>query len=173
MKRFKVAASALAISAATVLLCGYLWRATAADSVAPEHLHWPVPAGAAKYGAIDGKHLWQYVVEQAGIARQYRDNGHPQFWGRFAGTSADDADVQWLLNKYRQIGLTDAHAQTIKFFAPQWSAQSWSVTATSRGQDVANSVSPTGLWQPRDRREGVGSRSRLCRAWQRSRFRGP
>jgi peptidase M28-like protein len=136
MKRFKMAASALAIGAATAFLCGSLWRATAADSATPDHLHWPLPAGAAKYGAIDGKHLWQYVVEQAGIARHYRDDGHPQFWGRFAGTSGDEADVQWLLNKYRQIGLTDAHAQTINFFAPQWSAQSWSVTATEADKTV-------------------------------------
>jgi len=28
--------------------------------------------------AFDGKHLWQYVMEQAEIARHYRDNGHPQ-----------------------------------------------------------------------------------------------
>ena len=134
MKQFKFAASALA--AASVLLCGSFWRATAADSTESEHLHWPVPAGAAKYGAIDGKHLWQYVVEQAGIARRYRDNGHPQFWGRFAGTSGDDEDVQWLLNKYRQIGLTDTRAQPVNFFAPQWSAQSWTVTASAGDKTV-------------------------------------
>src|SRR6202000_3102039 len=109
MKTFKFAASALAVSA--VLLCGSFWQVKAADIAASGNLHWPVPAGTAKYGVIDGKHLWQYVVEQAQIARQYRDNGHPQFWGRFAGTSGDDADVQWLLNKYHQIGLTDAHVQ--------------------------------------------------------------
>jgi hypothetical protein len=139
MKRFAFAASALAVAAAAMLLCGSFWRAIAADSTESEHLHWPVPVGNAKYGAIDGKHLWQYVVEQAGIARRYRDNGHPQFWGRFAGTSADDEDVQWLLDKYRQIGLTDAHAQTVNFFQPQWSAQSW--TATVSGGDKTLTLS--------------------------------
>ena len=123
-----------AVSAAALLLCGSFWRATAADT--PNVLHWPVPAGAAKYGAIDGKHLWQYVVEQSGIARRYRDSGHPQFWGRFAGTSGDDEDVQWLLGKYRQIGLTDAHAQTVNFFQPQWSVQSWAITAAAGGKTV-------------------------------------
>jgi len=100
-----------------LLLCGFHWQASAAD------------APGAKYGAIDGKRMWQYVVEQAEIARHYRDEGHPQFWGRLAGTSGDVADAQWLLNKYRQIGLSDTHAQTINFFAPQWSAQSWGVAA--------------------------------------------
>jgi hypothetical protein len=134
MRKFKVALSAVAVLAAAVLLFFSLSRATAADKVQPNYLHWPVPAGAAKYGAIDGKHLWQYVVDQADIARHYRDNDHPQFWGRLAGTAADDEDVQWLLNQYRQIGLTDAHAQTVNFFQAQWAAQSWSVSVTAGGK---------------------------------------
>ena len=127
MRRLKFAVSALAVSA--VLLGGSFWRATAQDAAGTEPLHWSLSAENQKYAAIDGKHLWQYVVEQAEIARRYRDNGHPQFWGRFAGTSGDEEDVQWLLGKYRQIGLTDAHAQPINFFNPQWSPGSWSVSA--------------------------------------------
>ncbi len=111
-------------------------RQQASSSSRPEYLHWPVSAGNSKYGAIDGKHIWRYVVEQAEIARQYRDNGHPQFWGRLAGTSGDVADTQWLMNKYRQIGLTDTRVQTINFFAPQWSAQSWTVAVTAGDKTV-------------------------------------
>ena len=128
MRKPKFAISALVGLTAMLLLGGYFRQATAADmagarqpvssSSNPDSLHWPVPAGNQKYGAIDGKHLWQYVVEQAEIARHYRDDGHPQFWGRLAGTSGDVADAQWLLNKYRQIGLTDTRLQTINFFAP-------------------------------------------------------
>lgn len=98
---------------------------------APELLHWPLSAADQKYEAIDGKRLWQYVVEQAKIAEYYRDNGHPQFWGRISGTSSDISDADWLMNKYRQIGLTDTRMQTINYFAPQWSARSWSVKVTS------------------------------------------
>ena len=134
MRKLKLVSSVLA---GLALLGGYSWHAAAADKTdTAQSLHRAVPAGAAKYGAIDGKHLWQYVLEQAEIARHYRDNGHPQFWGRFAGTSGDDADVQWLLNKYRQIGLTDTHAQAVNFFAPQWSAQSWGVTVTATDKTV-------------------------------------
>ena len=85
---------------------------------------------------IDGKHIWQYVAEQAQIAEHYRDQGHPQFWGRLAGTSGDVEDAQWLVNKYKQIGLTDTRLQTVDFFNPQWSAQSWSVTAASGAETV-------------------------------------
>src|SRR5579871_6432515 len=80
-------------------------------------LHWPLSTGNQKYGAIDGKHLWQDVVEQARIAENYRDNGNSQFWGRISGTAGDLADARWLLNKYQQIGLTDTHIQTINYFA--------------------------------------------------------
>jgi hypothetical protein len=96
----------------------------------------PLPKGEEAYGDIDGKHVWQYVVEQAKIATDYRDNGHPQYWGRIAGTSGDEADAQWLMNKYHQIGLTDVHAQTIKYFVPQWVGKSWTVTLAGGGKEV-------------------------------------
>jgi hypothetical protein len=123
MGKLKRALLALAVA---LLAGGYVWQATAADT-ALDYLHWP--SANAKYAAIDGKHIWQYVAEQAQIAEHYRDNGHPQFWGRLAGTSSDVEDTQWLLNKYKQIGLTDTRIQTIAMFNPQWAAQSWNVTA--------------------------------------------
>src|SRR5437870_13343705 len=52
-------------------------------------LRWPLPADGQKYGAIDGKHIHQYVVEQAMISRHYRDQGHPLYWGRPIGSTAD------------------------------------------------------------------------------------
>ena len=97
------------------------------------HVH---AAGQNAYSTIDGNHLWQYVREQADIAERYRDQGHPQFWGRIAGTSGDVDDVQWLLAKYRQAGLTDIHSQTVNFFDPQWVPESWEVSATSGGKTV-------------------------------------
>jgi hypothetical protein len=103
---------------------------------APVFVGWPLPATGKAYGTIDGKHLWQYVREQADIAERYRDQGHPQFWGRIAGTSGDVEDVQWLLKKYQQIGLTDAHSQTVVFFDPQWAPESWEVMATAGGKTM-------------------------------------
>src|SRR5262245_40702911 len=103
---------------------------------APVYVGWPLPATGKAYGAIDGKHLWQYVREQADIAERYRDQGHPQFWGRIAGTSGDVEDAQWLLTKYQQAGLTDTHSQTVAFFHPQWAPESWEVTATAAGKTM-------------------------------------
>ena len=117
MRKLCSAASATAL----FLMCGSLSHAA--------------PAASAQYAAIDGKHLWQYVVEQSDIARRYRDSGHPQFWGRLAGTSADVEDAEWLLNKYKRIGL-ETRLQTVNFFQPQWTAESWSVAAVSGGKSV-------------------------------------
>jgi hypothetical protein len=134
MGKPRLVISAIAGMAATLLFFGFLWQATAAGTAPDQsYLHWPVPAGSAKYGAIDGKHIWQYVKEQAEIADHYRDEGHPQFWGRVAGTSGDVADAQWLLNKYRQIGL-ETRLQTVNFFNSQWSVQSWDVAVTGGGK---------------------------------------
>ena len=83
--------------AAVLLLGGTALVAGAAE--APDYLH--SPSAAAQYGAIDGHKIWAAVVEQAGIAERYRDNGHPQFWGRISGTSADAEDAQWLVEKIR------------------------------------------------------------------------
>jgi Peptidase family M28 len=102
----------------------------------PVYEEWPLPATGKAYGVIDGKHLWQYVKEQAAISEHYRDKGHPQYWGRITGTSGDVESAQWLLEKYRQIGLTDIHSQTLALFDPQWAPESWEVTASASGQTL-------------------------------------
>jgi hypothetical protein len=146
MKSSKIPVSAWIGLAAFFLLCGVSLPMAATNSSEaqrppgspsdPAYLHWSLPAGEDKYAAIVGKRIWQYVVEQAEIADRYRANGHPQFWGRIAGTSGDVEDAQWLLSKYRQIGLTNTRVQTIRYFNPQWSARSWSVSVAAGGKSV-------------------------------------
>ena len=131
----------------------------------------PLPAGDKAYSAIDGKQLWQYVNEQAAIADRYRDSGHPQFWGRIAGTSGDVEDAQWLQNKYRQLGLTDTRIQTINYFAPQWSAQSWDVTLTGAGKTTPLASAQPSYASPAPAGKDWISNC-ICGAGQRSGFRG-
>src|SRR5579872_3758816 len=66
----------------------------------------------ASYLSIDGARLKGYVDEQTAISRRYRDNGHPQFWGRIAGTEADAENAHWLMAKFKAIGLSDVHEQS-------------------------------------------------------------
>ena len=88
-----------------------------------------------QYGAISGVRLKGYVEELAQISRRYRDNGHPQFWGRIIGTPADAENAQWMLQKFRALGMTDVREQVIDL-APQWIPQSWSVTASAAGKTL-------------------------------------
>jgi len=109
---------------------------TTTPPTAPQFVAWPLPSTGKAYSTIDGKHLWQYVKEQSEIAEHYRDQGHPQFWGRIAGTSSDVEDVEWLTKKYQQIGLTEVHSQPVNFFYRQWAPESWEVTATAGGKTL-------------------------------------
>jgi len=89
-----------------------------------------------RYAAIDGKHLMSYVDEITAISRKYRDNGHPQFWGRIIGTQADTDNAEWMLAKFRQFGLTEVHEQMFDL-PPQWMPQSWNIAASSNGRNLA------------------------------------
>ena len=136
-----VVAITAAIASVTLLLaaCGG-WADTRAaegsstsiDDLQDSLLQWPLPSGAEAYSDIDGRRLHQYIVDQAEMSRRYRDQGHPQFWGRITGTSADAESADWLAAKFREIGLTGVRTQPLEL-EPQWMAQSWEVSV-----DAAN-----------------------------------
>jgi hypothetical protein len=108
-------------------------RPPATSPSAPVFLRWPLPATGKAYSTIDGARLWQHVRDHGDIAERYRQQGHPQFWGIIAGTSGDAEESQWLLGKYKQFGLADAHIQTVNLFHPQWAPESWEIVATGDG----------------------------------------
>src|SRR3954464_2690703 len=104
-------------------------------TLADHFLQWRLLPGEKAYEAIDGARLLQYVNDLSGISRHYRDAGHPQFWGRVIGSSADQESAQWLTSRMTQIGLTDVHIEPIDL-APQWFPQSWELTATGGGKSL-------------------------------------
>jgi Peptidase family M28 len=106
-------------------------------------------AAADSYTSIDGAHLKQYVEELAAMSRRYRDNGHPQFWGRIIGTDADAENGRWLAARFKAIGLSDVREQGFEL-PPQWMPQSWSVSASAGGKTL-----PLGSAQPTYRSEAT------------------
>ena len=98
-------------------------------------LEWPLPPGEQALSTIDGRRLHQLVEEQAAISRRYRDQGHPKFWGRIIGTSADAENAQWLASKFNAFGLTDVYIQPLDL-SPQWFPQRWEVTVTGGGKSI-------------------------------------
>lgn len=99
-------------------------------------VRFPLPPGQEAYANIDGKHMHQYVVEQAAISRKYRDAGHPKFWGRIIGTSADAEDVDWMIAKFKAAGLTDVRSQPYDL-VPQWFPQTWDVSVDGHGKTIS------------------------------------
>src|SRR3972149_2724024 len=75
------------------------------DSPDDSLLRWPLPPGAEKYAAIDGKRMHRDVVAQALISRRYRDQVHPKFWGRIIGTSSDAESAEWLAPRFQELGV--------------------------------------------------------------------
>jgi hypothetical protein len=140
MRRSIIGFSTLAAIPTVLAIAGH-WnsvRAAGSDDAVPlvGELEWQLPAADRAYAAIDGKRIWQYVVQQAEISRRYRDQGHPQFWGRIIGTSGDAEDARWLADNFTRIGLSDVRIQSLDL-QPQWFPQSWEVTASSGGKTTA------------------------------------
>jgi len=123
-------------------------RSGASGPLEPPHrrdaeVGWRLAPAEQKYAAIDGAHLKEYVRDLTAMSRRYRDNGHPQFWGRIIGTSADAENAEWLMQRLRQIGLTDVHEQYFDL-PPQWMPRAWSVTLSAGGRTVAlDTAQPT------------------------------
>src|SRR5919198_255744 len=102
MRTTMIGVFALAALAGVISLAGRTTRAQAPREVGL--LEWPLPPGESAYGKIDGKHLHRYVEEQAAISRRYRDQGHPKFWGRIIGSSADAENAEWLPHTVKVVG---------------------------------------------------------------------
>jgi Peptidase family M28 len=123
-------------------------RPAAAGPSEPPHqrsaeMGWRLAPAEQRYAAIDGVHLKQYVSELTAMSRRYRDNGHPQYWGRIIGTTADAENAEWLMQKFRQIGLADVHEQYFDL-PPQWMPRSWSVTLTAGAKSLSiDTAQPT------------------------------
>ena len=99
-------------------------------------LEWPLLPAQQAYGKIDGRRLHRYVEEQAAISRKYRDQGHPKFWGRIIGSSADAESAEWLASKFKSLGMSDVRIQPLAL-DPQWFPQQWQVTVTGGGKTIA------------------------------------
>src|SRR5437762_11034234 len=149
MRKVMIGAVLLTAASGVMTVLGHITRAQTAPSSAPapdttplaaSHklddalLEWPLPPGEQVYNRIDGKHLHQYVEEQAAISRRYRDQGHPKFWGRIIGTSADRESAEWLAGKFKSSGLS-VRIQPLEL-SPQWFPERWEVSVTGGGKTI-------------------------------------
>ena len=113
---------------------------------APEYPARFLPPDAAPYKDIDGHHIHAYVEYLAGISERYRDNGHPQFWGRIISSPAEHETADWIAKKFKEFGLADIHVQTVADPVPQWAPKSWDVTlvAGDKAMKITSAQPPYG-----------------------------
>lgn len=104
--------------------------------VAPKYPAHFLPPDAAPYKDIDGHRLYGYVEDLVGIARRYRDNGHPQFWGRWIGSTAEHQAADYIAKKFKGAGLSDVHIQAVTDPVPQWAPKSWEVSLMAGSQPM-------------------------------------
>ncbi len=93
-------------------------RPTAADPAAPEF------AGAALKADVDT------IVGFARAARERKEIGTGQMWGRIAGFPSSDATVEWAVGEFRKAGVTEVKTQAITQDEKSalWLPLSWKVT---------------------------------------------
>src|SRR3954466_9723998 len=139
MRRLVISVVAAALAASITVIVVRTSRGHSAEpssTLDDALLEWPLPPGEQAYGRIDGRHLHRYVDEQAAISRQYRDQGHPKFWGRIIGTSADAESAEWLAGRFKQARLSAVALPNIALM-PQGMRRGWALAVTRGGKTIA------------------------------------
>jgi hypothetical protein len=108
---------------------------TASSSSFERVLRWPLPATEQAYGAINGDHVKTYIDEIVALTRKNRAPG-AQYWGRITGTPVDGQMREWVMGKFRQIGLQNVREVPFDLAEAQYNPKSWSVTAMAGATKV-------------------------------------
>jgi hypothetical protein len=78
------------------------------------------------YTDIGGSEVHQYVADIIDITNAQRPAGE-KFWGRIAGSAAEQATAEFLADKFREFGLTDVRTEPV-IGGNQWWPRDWSVS---------------------------------------------
>jgi len=85
-----------------------------------------LPAADDPYTDIDGDEVHQYVASIIDITNAKRPVGE-RFWGRIAGSAAEQATAEYLATKFQEFGLTDVRTEPV-LGKNQWWPLEWSVS---------------------------------------------
>src|SRR5258706_15829853 len=75
------------------------------------------------------------IGEITAISRKSRDDGN-QYWGRIAGTAYDRMTEDWVMDRFKKLGLTGIRRQEIAM-KPLWYPTSWSAEVSVEGKTLA------------------------------------
>src|SRR6185295_18999332 len=94
----------------------------------------PLPPGNEAYAHVDGLKMKKVLGEITAISRKSRDDGN-QYWGRIPGTPYDRMTEEYVMERFKKLGLQDVRRQDIDM-RPLWFPTSWSAEAMISGKPV-------------------------------------
>ncbi len=83
----------------------------------------PLLAADARYTAIEGRRLRQFLMEVDAISLKDKASGN-LFWGRNVGTAGHEATQAWVEGYFKKLGLQNVHRLPFDL-APQWTPNAW------------------------------------------------
>lgn len=86
-----------------------------------------------KYADITGDAVMQNIEALTAIAEASAQNN--QYWGRIAGTDADQQTERWIEQQFTTLGLDQVRIQSFAL-PPQWMPESWQLIARAGEQSV-------------------------------------
>src|ERR1700754_1854320 len=88
-----------------------------------DYIRFPLPKGAEAYADVDAMAIKATIREITAISRKSRDDGN-QYWGRIPGTPYDRMTTDWVMGKFKALGLQEVRRQDIDM-RPLWYPASW------------------------------------------------
>src|ERR1700687_4811585 len=89
-----------------------------------DYIRFPLPQGAEAYADVDALKIKAMIGEITAISRKSRDDGN-QDWGRIPGTPYDRMMQDWVMSRFKALGLEDVGRQEISMHA-LWYPTAWS-----------------------------------------------
>ena len=106
-----------------------------------DYIRFPLPPGEEAYADVDAFKIKALIGEITAISRKSRDDGN-QYWGRIAGTPYDRMTQDWVIAKFKRLGLADIRRQEVAM-RPLWYPTTWGADFTVAGKTtVLKSVFP-------------------------------
>ncbi len=99
-----------------------------AEQSAPKNLRWPLPPQEQAYKSIDGDRLMTHVEDIVALTRQNREPGSQQ-WGRLTGSPTDTKMRQWVMARFKDIGVANVSEDPFDLVEAQYFPRSWEIVA--------------------------------------------
>jgi len=100
-----------------------------------DYIRFPLPPGEQAYAGVDAKRIKATIGEITAISRKSRDDGN-QYWGRIPGTPYDRMMQDWVMSRFKALGMQDVRRQAIAM-KPLWFPTAWAAEFTAGGKTVA------------------------------------